>query len=97
MSAIPAGRVFLTFATVAVGFASYMHFGLLGYRVGVASVGEVIGAALFLVAIPALVIVPWRIFQRCRGVITNAPILVGAIAFIVLMLLAFNGALTMRG
>lgn len=48
-----------------------------------ASTAEIIATALGLVALPALVVVPWRLFQRRAGKMTNTPAVAGTILFLI--------------
>ena len=80
---------------VALFVAGYIHFVIYDVTLGPRSwgrgLGEFLGAALALVALPAIVIVPWRFAQR-RRVTTDAPIIVGGVIFVILAILVLTGA-----
>ena len=42
--------------------------------------------AIILVALPVLIIVPWRMIQRHRRVVTNNPIISGSVVFVLTMI-----------
>lgn len=94
---IPTGPALLILFVCALAIAGYIHFGIYGVTLGPHSwgrgLGEAIGAALGLFAIPAVVIVPWRAIQRRHKVVTNTPILVGTLFFAFWAALALKGAM----
>lgn len=95
---IRAGRALAVLFVLALFVAAYIHFVIYGVTLGPRSwgrgLGGFLGAALSLVALPAMAIVPWRLIQRRLGVATNTPIIVGAVLFLIFAGLALKGAMT---
>jgi len=72
-----------------VQFANRGAFELYSWDI---SAGLIIGGALFLVALPAIVIIPWRLIQRHSGTITDMPVMFGGAVFFLCAILLLNGA-----
>ena len=95
-SFIRAWHALLVLFVIGLAVSGYVHFEIEGHALGPRtwgrSFGIVAGGALMLAALPALVIIPWRLTQRRRGA-TDAPIIVGAIVFVIFAFLSVNGAM----
>jgi hypothetical protein len=97
-SHIRSWRALAVLFIIALFVAGYIHFVIYGVTLGPRSwgrgLGEFLGAALSLVALPAIVIVPWRLIQRRLGTVTNAPLVVGTVLFLIYAGLMLRGATT---
>lgn len=94
-SCIRTWHALLGFFIIGLAVASYIHFAIQGHVLGPSnwgrSFGTVVGGALSLVALPAIVIVPWRLVRRRRRA-TNTPILIAAILFAIFAYSSIKGA-----
>lgn len=80
-------------ALVASGYVQFATRGLiLGPRSWPVSLSLIAGGALALIALPALVVIPWRLIQRRLGTITDTPVVVGVIVFILCAIFLLKGA-----
>ena len=90
-SYVRAWHALLALFVSALIVAAYVEFGIRGHAITAVALGVVVGSTLFLAGVPALVIVPWRLAQRRRGA-TDMPIVVGAVIFVILVVLVLSGA-----
>ncbi len=96
-SYIRAGRALFVMFVIALVVSAYIKFGIEGSRLNTLTLIETIGRATRLVALPILLIMPWRLIQRRRRKqrrwrnVTNTPIIIGSILFIVAAVLSLIG------
>ncbi len=97
-SHIRAGRALIVMFVIALVVSAFIKFGIEGSRLNTLTLIETTGRATRLVALPVLLIVPWRLIQRRRlkqrrwKNVTNTPIIIGSILFIVAVALSLIGA-----
>jgi hypothetical protein len=85
--------LFMVFLVLtALGVSGYIGIQLEGNALSSRTLGEMVGGAGTLVILPALIAVPWRIFQQRRGEESDAPFLWASITFAVLAALSIMGA-----
>ncbi len=78
---------------ISVAVLCYVQFVLYGFPIDVVALSGIAGGALPIVIGPALVILPWRFFQKRRQTFSNASIAVGALIFIAFLVFYVRGAL----
>lgn len=91
--AVRSWKAVLVIFVLAFAVSSYVRFGAYGLPVNLVNLNWALGSALALVALPILVIVPWRFFQRHRRRITNNPIMIGSIVFVIVVVFFVRGVL----
>ena len=94
---VHAWHALLVMFVLAMAISAYNRFAIGGGNIlNTIDLAEAFGGGSFLAALPAIVIVPWRLIQKRRGR-TNAPIVVGAILFAAFALLTLKGAAIQSG
>lgn len=79
-------------AAAALGIVGYIQFSVYALRPGLVSLSEMLGAAMGLMVLPVLVVVPWRVLQRRSGRYINNPLLAAVAVFVVESLFVIQGA-----
>jgi hypothetical protein len=89
---IRTGRFLFILSTVASAVSAYIRFGIYGLPLDSRGLGEALGGTIPLLALPLLIVVPWRAIQRHRHKMTNAPIGFAIVIFIISAALSLKGA-----
>ena len=85
---MPTGHALVGLFMLALAVSGYVHFAIHGLTLdsdwwdGVLS--RILGGAIGLMVVPAVVIIPWRLIQKLRGTVSNTPISVGGFLFVIL-------------
>jgi hypothetical protein len=93
MARLGTGHFLLALLLTGWVFSAAIDMIIRGRPLSLALVGEALGASVALVALPAAIVVPWRLWQRRSGKPVGASFGVAGLIFLAMAALVLNGAL----